>query len=80
MLGEHMCYVQLGDTVVLDRRLGDVRMVEGDERPLLAVPLAAQRFLGEAGLDGIAEEGLYVALWRGSAEAWLPSQGFIRTR
>ena len=46
--------------------------MESGERPPLAVRLAAQRLLGEGGLDGMAEEGLYVAPWGGSAKASLP--------
>ena len=26
-------------------------------------------------MDGVAKEGLYVALWRSSGQAWLPSHG-----
>ena len=37
--------------------------------------LAARRLLQEAGLDREVEEGLYVALWRSSADACLRSHG-----
>ena len=70
MLGNQVCYVQLGDIVVFDRRPGQVRMPEQEERLPMAVRLVARRLLREAWLDGVAEEGLYVGLG-----AWLPSHG-----
>ena len=59
-------YGALGDAAVLDYHLGDVRAAEPQERPPLAVRLAVGRLLEEAGLDGMGEEGLYVAFWRSS--------------
>ena len=41
----------------------------------MAVRLAAKRLLEEVGLDGVAEQGLYVALRRGNVQTWLPSHG-----
>ena len=61
MLGDQVCCVQLADTVVLDHRPGEVRMAERGERLPMAVHVAARRLLEEAGMDGVAEEGLYVA-------------------
>ena len=74
-MGDQVCCVQLGDTAVLDYHPGDVRAAEPQERLPLAVRLAVRSMLEEAGLDGVEEEGLYVALWRSSADAWLPSHG-----
>ena len=62
LLGDQVCYVQLGDIVVFDHRPGQVRMPEQEERLPMAVRLVARRLLREAWLDGVAEEGLYVAL------------------
>ena len=73
MVSDQVCGVRLGDTTVLDSHPGDVRGAEPRECLPLAARLVARRLLGEAGLNGAAEEGLYVAVWRSSAEAWLPS-------
>ena len=51
-----VCCVHLGDTVVLDRRRGDVRTAESDERSPLGVRLVVQRSLGDAELDGMEEK------------------------
>ena len=68
MPGDKVSCVALGDTAVRDYNPGDVRGDEPKERLPLAVRLAARRLLEAAGLDGATEEGLYVALWRSSAE------------
>ena len=41
----------------------------------MTVRLAVRRLLEEAGLEVVEEQGLYVALWRSSADGWLPSRG-----
>ena len=66
LLGEQVCCVQPEDTLVFNRRPGEVRTAEREERLLLAVRLAAQHLLEEAGLDEVVEEGLHVAPWRGT--------------
>ena len=62
MMGDRDCCVQLGGTAVLDYHLGDVRAAEPQERLPRAVLLAVRRLLEEVGLEGVEEEGLYVAL------------------
>ena len=73
MLGDQVYYAQLGDTTVLDYHPRDVRGGELEERLSMAVRLAAKRLLEEAGMDGAAEEALYVAMWRRIADASLSS-------
>ena len=52
-----------------------MRAAEPQERLPLVVRLAVRRLHEEAGLDRVEEEGLYVALWRSSVDAWLLSHG-----
>ena len=52
-----------------------MRAAEPHERLARAVHLAVGRLLEVVRLEGVEEEGLYVALWRSSADAWLPSHG-----
>ena len=67
--------VQLGDAAVLCHHPGDVRAAEPQEGPPLSVRLSVGRLLGEAGLEDVRrDEGLYVALWRGRADAWRREQ------
>ena len=75
LLGDQICYAQLGETGVLDYHAENVRGAQPTERLPRAVRLAALRLLEEPGLDGAAEEGLYVALWRSGAKARLSSHG-----
>ena len=68
--GQVRC-VQLGDAVVLGQHPGDVRAAEPQEGLPLSVRLSAGRLLDEAGLEDVRrDEGLYVASWRGGADAW----------
>ena len=63
--------VQLGDAVVLGHHPGDVRAAEPQEGLPLSVRLSVGRLLDEAELKDVRrDEGLYVALWRGGADAW----------
>ena len=72
--GQVRC-VQLGDAAVLGHRPGDVRAAEPQESLPLSVRLSVVRLLGEAGLEDVRrDEGLYVALWRGGADAWRREQ------
>ena len=67
--------VQLGDAAVLGHHPGDVRAAEPQESLPLTVRLSVVRLLGEAGLEDVRrDEGLYVALWRGGADAWRREQ------
>ena len=67
--------VQLGDAAVLGHHPGDVRAAEPQEGLPLSVRLSVGRLLDEAGLEDVRrEEGLYVALWRGGADAWRREQ------
>ena len=67
--------VQLGDAAVLGHHPGDVRAAEPQEGLPLSVHLSVGRLLDEAGLEDVRrDEGLYVALWRGGADAWLREQ------
>ena len=50
-------------------------MAEKDKRPPLAIHLALQCLLDAAGLNGVAQESLCVALSRHSARAQLPIPG-----
>ena len=72
--GQLRC-VQLGDAAVLGHHPGDVRAAEPQESLPLTVRLSVVRLLGEAGLEDVRrDEGLYVALWRGGADAWRREQ------
>ena len=72
--GQVRC-VQLGDAAVLGHHPGDVRAAEPQEGLPLSVRLSVGRLLDEAGLeDARRDEGLYVALWRGGADAWRREQ------
>ena len=73
--GDRFCSVQLGDTAVLDHQPGAVRAVEQQESLPLAVRLAVGRVLEEAGLEGVSQDGLCVALWRSNASAWRLEHG-----
>ena len=68
--GQVSC-IQLGDAAVLDHHPGDVRAAEPQEGLPLSVRLSVGRLLDEAGLEDVRRDsGLYVALWRGGADAW----------
>ena len=72
--GQVRC-VQLGDAAVLGHHPGDVRAAEPQEGLPLSVRLSVGRLLDEAGLEDVRpDEGLYVALWRGGADAWRREQ------
>ena len=72
--GQVRC-VQLGDAAVLGHHPGDVRAAEPQEGLPLSVRLSVGRLLDEAGLEEVRrDEGLYVALWRGGADAWRREQ------
>ena len=72
--GQVRC-VQLGDEAVLGHHPGDVRAAEPQEGLPLSVRLSVGRLLGEAGLEDVRrDEGLYVALCRGGADAWRREQ------
>ena len=67
--------IQLGDAAVLDHHPGDVRAAEPQEGLPLSVRLSVGRLLNEAGLEDVRRDGgLYVALWRGGADAWCREQ------
>ena len=67
--------VQLGDAAVLGHHPGDVRAAEPQEGLPLSVRLSVGRLLDKAGLEDVRrDEGLYVALWRGGADAWRREQ------
>ena len=67
--------VQLGDAAVLGHHPGDVRAAEPQEGLPLSVRLSVGRLLGEAGLEDVRrDDGLYVAPWRGGADAWRREQ------
>ena len=67
--------VQLGDAAVLGHHSGDVRAAEPQDGLPLSVRLSVGRLLDEAGLEDVRrDEGLYVALWRGGADAWRREQ------
>ena len=67
--------VQLGDAAVLGHHPGDVRAAEPEEGLPLSVRLSVGRLLDEAGLEDVRrDEGLYLALWRGGADAWRRDQ------
>ena len=66
-----VCCVQLGDAAVLGHHPGDVRAAKSQEGLPLSVRLSVGRLLDEAGLEDVRrDDGLYVALWRGGADAW----------
>ena len=72
--GQVRC-VQLGDAAVLGHHPGDVRAAEPQEGLPLSVRLSVGRLLDEAGVEDVQrDEGLYVALWRGGADAWRREQ------
>ena len=72
--GQVRC-VQLGDAAVLGHHPGDVRAAESQEGLPLSVRLWVGRLLDEAGLEDVRrDDGLYVALWRGGADAWRREQ------
>ena len=72
--GQVRC-IQLGDAAVLDHHPGDVRAAEPHEGLPLSVRLSVGRLLDEAGLEDVRRDsGLYVALWRGGADAWRRQQ------
>ena len=72
--GQARC-VQLGDAAVLGHRPGDVRAAKPQEGLPLSVRLSVGRLLDVAGLEDVRrDEGLYVALWRGAADAWRREQ------
>ena len=72
--GQVRC-VQLGDAAVLGHHPGDVRAAEPQEGLPLSVRLSVERLLDGAGLEDVRrDEGLYVALWRGGADAWRREQ------
>ena len=73
--GDRVCCVQLGGAAVLDHHLGQVRAAEQPESLPLAVRLAVGRLLEEAGLEGVSQDGLCVALRRSSASAWRLEHG-----
>ena len=73
--GDQVCCVQLGDAAVLDHHPGEVRATEPQESLPLAVRLAVGRLLEEAGLEGVDQDNLYVALWRSAAGAWCLEHG-----
>ena len=67
--------VQLGDAAVLGHHPGDVRAAEPQEGLPVSVRLSVGRLVDEAGLEDVRrDEGLYVALWRGGADAWRREQ------
>ena len=72
--GQVRC-IQFGDAAVLDHHPGDVRAAEPQEGLPLPVRLSVGRLLDEAGLEDVRwDRGLYVALWRGGADAWRREQ------
>ena len=72
--GQARC-VQLGDAALLGHHPGDVRAAEPQEGLPLSVRRSVGRLLDEAGLEDVRrDEGLYVALWRGGADAWRREQ------
>ena len=72
--GQVRC-VQLGDAAVRGHHPGDVRAAEPQEGLPLSVRLSVGRLLDEARLEDVRwDEGLYVALWRGGADAWRREQ------
>ena len=72
--GQVRC-VQLGDVAVLGHHPGDVGATESQEGPPLSVRLSVGRLLDEAGLEDVRrDDGLYVAFWRGGADAWRREQ------
>ena len=67
--------IQLGDAAALDHHPGDVRAAEPQEGLPLSVRLSVGRLLDEAGLEDVRRDGgLYVAMWRGGADAWRRDQ------
>ena len=74
-VGYHVYPVKLGDAAVLDHHPGEVRATEPHEHLSLAVRLVVGRLLEEAGLEGVDEDSLHVALWRRNAGAWRLEHG-----
>ena len=67
--------IQLEDAGVLDHHPGDVRAAELQEGLPLSVPLSLGRLLDDAGLEDVCRDGsLYVAIWKGGADAWRREQ------
>ena len=67
--GQVRC-VQLQDAAVLCHHPGDVRAAEPQEGLPLSVRLSVGHLLDKAELEDVRrDEGLYVALWRGGADA-----------
>ena len=74
----HVRFVQLGDAAVLVHQPVDVRAAKHQEGLPLSVRLSVGRLLEEAVLEDVRrDEGLYVALWRGGADAW-PREQAVR--
>ena len=72
--GQVRC-VQLGDAAVLGHHPGDVQAAESQEGLPMSVRLSVGGLLDEAGLEDVRrDDGLYVALWRGGANAWRREQ------
>ena len=70
-----VCFVKLGDAAVLGHHPDDVQAAESQERLPLSVRLSVGRLLDEAGLEDVRrDDGLYLALWRGRADAWRREQ------
>ena len=72
--GQVRC-IQLGDAAFLDHHPGDVRAAEPHEGLPLPVRLSVGPLLDGAWLEDVCRDsGLYVALWRGGADAWRREQ------
>ena len=72
--GQVRC-IQLGDAAVVDHHPADVWAAELQEGLPLSVHLSVGRLLDEAALEDVLRDGgLYVALWRGGADAWRREQ------
>ena len=68
-------FIQLEDAAVLDHHPSDVRAADPQEGLPLPVRLSVGRLLHEAGLEDVRRDGgVYVALWRGGADAWRREQ------
>ena len=72
--GQVRC-IQLGDVAILGDHPGDVRAAEPQDGLPLSMRLSVGRLLDEAELEDVRRDGgLYVALWRGGADAWRREQ------